>query len=112
MTEKLKIRVEHEVDGPLIVLRPHRQFFGRGAVAEPILFEVEWEEHEELWGCAKVDDAEGTLGRAARNEKLPGIVVTPDPSLYGTDADRTAAGRLTFKKLSFGEWNILNTEEL
>ena len=59
-----------------------------------------------------MDDSEGTLGRSARNAKVPGLVITPDPSLYGTDADRTAAGKLTFKKLNFGEWNILNTEEM
>jgi hypothetical protein len=112
MTDKLKIRVEYQQDGPLKVCRPHRQFYGRSAVAEPILFEVEWEEHEELFGAIGVDDAEGTLGRAARNEKVPGLVITPDPLLYGTDADRTAAGKLTFKPIKFGEWNILNVEEL
>src|SRR5512135_3621392 len=112
VTEKIKIRVEFEQDGPLLVVRPHRQFYGRSAVAEPILFEVEWEEHEELFACAKVDDSEGTLGRSARNPKVPGLVITPDPSLYGTDADRTAASRLTFKQLKWGEWNVLNTEEL
>lgn len=117
MTEKLKIRCEFEQDGPLLVLRPHRQFhasrFGPiAAVAKPVLFEVEWEEHEDLYAAAKVDDSEGTLGRAARAAELPGIVVTPDPGLYGSDADRTAAGKLTFKKLSFGEWNVLNLEEL
>jgi hypothetical protein len=112
MTEKLKVRCEFEKDGPLLMARPHRQFFGRGAVSEPVLFEVEWEEHEELYGCAKVDAAEGTLGRAARCDKAPGLVITPDPALYGTDADRTAAGKLTFKKLNFGEWNFLNAEEL
>jgi hypothetical protein len=115
MTEKLKIRVEFEQDGPLKVIRPHRQFFGQGAVAEPILFEIEWEEHEDLYAAIGVDDAEGTLGRAARSSeasKLPGLVITADPSLYGTDADRTAAGKLTFKKIAFGEWNILNMEEL
>jgi hypothetical protein len=112
VTEKLKVRVEYEVDGPLITVRPHRQFFGRQAVAEPLLFEIEWEEHEDLYACAKVDDAEGTLGRAARNGGAPGIVITPDPLLYGTDADRTAAGKLAFKKLNFGEWNVLNIEEL
>ncbi len=112
VTEKLKIRVEFEQDGPLLTLRPHRQFFGRQAVAKPILFEIEWEEHEDLYACAKVDDSEGTLGRASRSADLPGVVITPDPLLYGADADRTAAGKLTFKKIAFGEWNILNLEEL
>ena len=111
MTDKLKIRVEYDEDGPLKLVRPHRQFFGRMAVTEPLLVEVEWEEHEELYGCLCPED-EGTLGRSARIEKMPTLVITPDPLLYGTDDERTAAGKLTFKKLQFGEWNALNTEEL
>ena len=111
MTEKLKIRVEYEQDGPLKVARPHRQFFGKGAVAEPLFIEVEWEEHEDLFGCL-CDEREGTLGRSARSTKVPTLVITPDPLLYGTDDDRTAAGKLTFKRLKFGEWNVLNIEEL
>jgi len=110
VTEKLKIRVEYEQDGPLKVVRPHRQFHGRGAVAEPLLFEVEWEEHETLFAGWAPD--EGTLGRAARNEKVPELVITADPQLYGTDADRTAAGKLTLKPVRFGEWNVLNLEEI
>lgn len=110
--QKIKIRVEQEMDGPLYVVRPHREFFGRHAVAEPILFEVEWEEHETLYGCIEVDALEGTLGRAARNDKTPGLVITPDPSLYGTDDERRSAGKLTFQELKFGEWNMLNMERL
>jgi hypothetical protein len=115
VTEKLKIRVEFEVTDGMKMVRPHRQFFGKSAVAEPCLFEIEWEEHEDLYACCDVDDSEGTLGRAARcseKDKLPGIVITADPSLYGTDADRTAAGKLTFKQIKFGEWNCLNLEAL
>ena len=111
MTEKLKIRVEYEQDGPLKVCRPHRQFYGKQAVAEPLLYEVEWEEHETLFGCI-CDESEGTLGRAARSAKMPTLVITPDPLLYGTDADRTASKKLTFKELKFGEWNFLNIEEI
>ena len=111
MTEKLKIRCEFEIDGPLKVVRPHRQFFGRSAVAEPLLVEVEFEENEDLYGCL-CDESEGSPGRAARVNKMPTLVITPDPLLFGSDADRTAAGKLTFKKLDFGQWNVLNTEEL
>lgn len=116
MTDKLKIRVEFEVTDTMQMLRPHRQFFGRHAVAEPLLVEVEWEESEDLYGCV-VDESEGTLGRSARvtakhqGDNFP-LVVTPDPLLYGSDADRTAAGKCTFKKLAFGEWNCLNIEML
>jgi hypothetical protein len=112
VTEKLKVRVEVDHDDPLLAIRPHRQFYGRSAVAEPLLYEIEWEEHEELFACAEVDPSEGTLGRAARNDKEPQIVITPDPALYGTDADRQAAGKLTFQKLKFGEWNVLNLDRL
>ena len=112
MTDKLKIRVEFDKDGPLLLCRPHRIFYGRIAVAEPILFEVEWEETEDLFIAAEVDESEGTLGRAARSEKAPGCVVTPDPQLYGTDADRTASGKLTFKKIEWGVWNVLNLERI
>jgi hypothetical protein len=31
------------------MIRPHRQFYGRNAATEPLLFEVEWEEHEDLF---------------------------------------------------------------
>jgi hypothetical protein len=111
VTDKLKIRVEYENDGPLKVVRPHREFFGRQAVVQPLLVEVEWEEHEDLYGCICSDD-EGAPGRSQRVSGVSGLVITPDPQLFGTDDERTAAGKLTFKKLSFGEWNILNTEEL
>ncbi len=112
MTEKLKHRIECDFDGPLKVVRIHRQFFGRLAVKEPILVEVEYEEHETLFACIGVDDAEGTLGRAARVEKVPGLVVTPDPSLYGTDADRLANGKAPFVECKFGEWVPVNLHEL
>ena len=111
VTDKLKIRVEYEQDGPLKVVRPHRFFHGKIAVAEPLYFEVEWEEHEDLFGCM-CDESEGLLGRAARSAKVPTLLITPDPLLYGTDDDRTSAGKLTFKRLKFGEWNVLNLEEL
>ena len=111
MTEKLKIRVEFDHDGPLKVVRPHRQFFGRQAVKEPWLVEIEFEEQETLFGSI-VDESEGTLGRAARPKEMPTLVVTADPLLYGTDADRLAAGKFPFTELRFGEWNVLNLHEL
>jgi hypothetical protein len=111
MTDKLKIRVEYHDDGLLKQVRPHRAFYGRFAVADPLLMEVEWEENEELYG-ALVPESEGLLGRAARPKEQPLLVLTPDPGLYGTDADRVANGQMAFKKLAFGEWNILNREEL
>jgi len=111
VTDKLKIRVETDVEGLVKQVRPHRQFFGRQAVTEPLYLEVEWEEHEDLYG-ALVPEDEGTLGRAARTKEVPTLVITPDPGLYGLDADRVVAGKMAFKKLSFGEWNILNREEL
>ena len=104
MTEKLKHRVEYEKDGPLQVVRIHRQFFGRQAVKEPLLIEIEYEENESLYGAADVDDSLGTLGRSVRVEKVPGLVITPDPGLYG--------GTVPFVELKFGEWNVLNLHEL
>ena len=122
MTDKLKHRIEYEKDGPLQVVRIHRQFFGRQAVAQPILVEVEYEEHETLFGAVGVTDDEGCPGRSCRavfppDPKMPDfvdpkLVFTPDPTLFGTDADRIAAGKLPFVELKFGEWNILNLSEL
>ena len=43
---------------------------------------------------------------------MPTLVVTADPLLYGTDADRLAAGKFPFTELRFGEWNVLNLHEL
>jgi hypothetical protein len=116
VTDKIKFRVEFEKDGPLKVVRPHRQFFGRQAVAEPLLVEAEWEEHENLW-CSIVDESEGTLGRAARaTGKMDGqdvsLVFTADPGLYGTDDERLAADKMPFVELKWGEWNVLNLHEL
>jgi len=112
VTEKLKIRVEFEVYGPMKVVRPHREFYGKNAVAKPRLVQIEWEENEELYGACDVPDDEGAPGRSQRVEGVEGLVITPDPGLFGTDADRTAAGKTTFKQLKFGEWNILNLEKL
>jgi hypothetical protein len=103
MTDKLKHRVEFDTEGPMKVVRLHREFFGRSAVTEPLLVEVEYEEQDKLFACL-VDESEGTLGRSARVDKMPTLVVTPDPILYGSDADRTAAGKLTFVEVKFGEW--------
>ena len=111
MADKSKIRVEYEVDGPMIMVRPHRQFFGRQAVAKPILVELEYEDTEELFVCANVDSSEGEPGRSARCE-VEGLVFTTEPTLFGSDSDRTAAGKLTFKKTPFGEWSCLNLESI
>lgn len=113
MTEKLKHRIEVDQDGPMKCVRLHRQFFGRQAVKEPLLVEVEYEESEKLFVAQNVDEAtEGTLGRSARVEKVPGLVITPDPGLYGTDADRLAAGKSPFVEIQFGEWVPVNLHEL
>jgi hypothetical protein len=113
MTEKLKIRFEYEKDGPLQVVRPHRQFFGRQAVAEPLLVEIEFEEDEALYACMCKDDEDVSKGRTVLvGDKAPGLVVTADPGLFGTDDERMAAGKLTFVRLKWGEWNILNLSEL
>jgi len=111
VTDKLKHRVEFDTEGPMKLVRVHRQFFGKMAVTEPLLVEVEYEESEKLFACL-VDESEGTLGRAARVDKKQDLVITPDPALYGSDADRTAAGKLTFIELRFGEWCPLNLSEL
>jgi hypothetical protein len=115
VTEKIKIRVEFDEDKTttptLKLVRPHRVFYGRSAVTEPLKVEIEFEENEDLYGCICSDD-EGAPGRSVRVEKAPGLVITPDPGLFGSDADRLTAKKLTFKKLKFGEWNMLNLEEL
>jgi hypothetical protein len=112
MADKSKIRVEYEKDGPMIMVRPHRQFFkGTGAVAKPILVEIEYEDTETLFVCALVDASEGTPGRSARCE-VEGLLFTVEPHLFGSDADRTASGRLTVKECPFGQWTCLNLETL
>ena len=109
--EKCKHRLEYVDDPPLKLARLHRQFFGRGAVSEPLLVEVEYDEHELLFMCL-CEESEGLLGRAASVDKMPHLIVTPDPSLYGSDADRLAAGKLPFVEVKFGEWCALNLTTL
>jgi hypothetical protein len=112
MGDLVTVRIEYEHDGDLVMARPHRQFFGRGAVAEPILFKIDYEETEPLFGCIEVDDSEGTPGRSARTDRIPGFVLTAEPQNFGTDADRLAAGKHTFVQLPFGEWSIMNRAKL
>jgi hypothetical protein len=121
MAEKWKTRFEYEIDGPLVVVRPHRQFFGRHAVTEPLYVEIDAEENEPIFAgicdaseIALFDDPSTVPGRATLIDKVkaPGIVVTPDPLLFGTDADRKNAGKDPFVELKFGEWNVLNRHSL
>ena len=112
MGDPVTIRVEYELDGELIMARPHRQFFGRAAVAEPILFKLDYEETDPIYGCIEVDDSEGTPGRSARTDKIQGFVLTVEPQLFGTDADRLAAGKNTFIQMPFGSWSIMNRVKL
>jgi len=105
MTEKLKFRVEFNDEGEFKFVRPHRVFYGKSKKALPA--ELEFEEHEDVYGVL-VQDGEDTPGRSCRVPETPGLVLTSDPALYGTDADRKAAGKQTLKKLNWGEWNLIN----
>ena len=109
MGDAVRFRVEFEHDGPLHVVRPHRQFFGRNAVTEPIMVDLDIEETEPLYCCLDVDDSECTPGRSARC-KIPGLVFTAEPHLFGTDADRLAAGKNVFVQTPYGEWSVLKMD--
>jgi len=114
MGDKGKIRVEAIEEGPLKLFRPHRQFFGhggRGAVSKPILFELEYDDSENL-AYALCDDSEILPGRSAKSSEIPGLVLTVEPDLFGTDADRLAAGKRIFRKLEWGVWQPYNLEDI
>lgn len=102
--DKLKFRVEFNDEGDFKFVRPHRTFFGKSKTALPV--ELEFGEDEPIYGVL-VQDGEDTPGRSCRVENTPGLVLTSDPTLYGTDADRQAAGKMTLKKLNWGEWNLI-----
>jgi hypothetical protein len=109
----MKHRIEYAEDGPLKLVRVHRTFYGRAQSKEeePFLVEVDYQEDEPLW-VGLVPEDEGRLGRSARADRKPEILVTPDPSLYGTESDRLAAKKLPLVEVQFGVWLGLNYPEL
>lgn len=106
--EKWKFRVEFDGSVPNFpMLRPHRQWFGPIYKNMPVHpAELEFGEDEPVY-AAVCDDSEGCPGRSTRVEKIPGLVLTAEPSLFGTEADRRSAGKMPFNKMNWGEWNLL-----
>ena len=105
MSEKLKFRVECDDDGISKCVRLHRQFFGRSPSALPV--ELEFEEDEPVFGFLAKDD-EPMFGRYFKVEGgFPGLTLTSDPSLYGTDIDRENAGLMPLKRLRWGEFSLI-----
>jgi hypothetical protein len=104
--EKLKFRVEFDDSDGLTMVRPHRQFHGRSKAA--LAAELEFDEDEAVFAFLP-KDGEELKGRSFAVEGAGGLVLTSDPDLYGTDADREAAGLTPLKRLKWGEWNMLGS---
>jgi len=102
--EKLKFRVEFDDTDVLPMVRPHRVFYGKSKTALPA--ELEFGEDEPVFAFIP-GPGDDLKGRSCAVEGAKGLVLTSDPDLYGTDADREAAGLMPLKRLKWGEWNML-----
>ncbi len=109
--EKVKFRIEYDdsdgIEG-MAMVRPHRTYYGRGVLDKknpPVLVELEFDEDEAVFAFAP-GPGEELKGRSAAVEGKR-LAVTADPDLYGTDADRTAAGLQPLRRLKWGEWNVV-----
>jgi hypothetical protein len=116
MSEAWKLRVQFSSDDGMKMIRPFRQYFGDiRKKDQPIGVEVHFEEDESIYACL-LDATElashqwprSLPGRAVSVSEIEGLVLTPDPQLFGTDANRAAANQYPFVKLNMGEWNLLN----
>jgi len=105
-TDEVKtiFRVEFNDEGDFKFVRPHRQYYGRDK--KVVKCELELGEDEPIFATLAADE-EGCPGRSIRVEGVPGLVITAEPALFGTDDERRAMGRLPLKKLEFGEWNLV-----
>ncbi|OPZ40874.1 MAG: hypothetical protein BWY99_00379 [Synergistetes bacterium ADurb.BinA166] len=104
MGEKMKLRVEVSESDGIRAVRPHRAFYGHSKTAH--VAELEYDEDERIFAFFPVEGEE-LQGRSTAVPEAGGIVLTSDPSLYGTDDDRRASGKMPLKRLSWGEWNMV-----
>ena len=106
--EKLKFRVEFDDADGLTMVRPHRVFYGGSKKdrAGALAAELEFGEDEPVFAIMP-GPGDDLKGRSCVVEGAKGLILTADPDLYGTDADREAAGLTPAKRLKWGEWNPL-----
>jgi hypothetical protein len=104
--EKTIFRIEYNDEGDFKFLRPHRSYHGFRGSKGPPRIELDLGDDDPLF-AAICDESEGFPGRSVRVPEVPGLVLTATPEEFGSEADRRAAGKMPFKQMVWGEFNLL-----